>query len=294
MKRVMLLILVTLFTSSVLSAKIIEKSEGIKPRWLKTTPVPKNSSYQIVKTEVAMAETLDGARMSSLKELSKKIAHTSVITSKEKFEVTSFQTGQNGDASGEKYNDVYRLTVGENREEVQLIYKVIEEYWEVEQIGGVRSVRLWTLYAVTKDSHARFDTFESTRSYGAAPVVMSLIPGTGQIYKGSTIKGICLLSGVAALGLGALLCENTRSDYKNKMKEQPDFAKNYNTKANNYETARNILIGAAAAVYVYNLIDAAAAKGARRVLVKKSRGGGLSFSPAISFDGAGVALTYNF
>ncbi len=294
MKRYVLLLLSALFICSSLTAKIIKKSEGMKPKWLKATPMPANNSYQIVKTEVAMAETLDGARISSLKELSKKVAHTSVIKYKEKYDVDSKQIGQNGRISGEKFNDVYRLDVGEERESIKIIYKVIDEYWEEELIGEVRTIRLWTLYAVTKDTLARFDIFESTRNYGAAPVAMSLIPGVGQMYKGSTIKGVCMLGGVVALGLGALLCENTRSDYKNKMNEQPEFAQTYNTKANNYETARNIFLGAAAAVYVYNLIDAAVAKGARRIIVKPANNSYISLHPIVTPNSAEISLAYNF
>ena len=103
-----------------------------------------------------------------------------------------------------------------------------------------------------------------------------------------------MLGGVVALGLGALLCENTRSDYKNKMKEQPEFAQTYNTKANNYETARNILIGATAAVYIYNLIDAAVAKGARRIIVKPANGSYASLHPIVTPNSAGISLAYNF
>ena len=294
MKHLYLLIIALICVSNVGSAKIVEKSEGMKPRWLKTTPVLSNNSYQIVKTEVALAESLEGARMASVKELSKKVAHTSVIVSHEKYDMGSSQTGKNGGISSEAYKDTYQMTVGEESEKVKLIYMKIEEYWEIDITAGIRTIRLWTLYAVTKNMNAVFDRFASTQSYGAAPVAMSLIPGVGQMYKGSTLKGICMLGGVAALGIGALLCENTRSDYKNKMNEQPEFAKEYNTKANNYETARNILIGAAAAVYIYNLIDAAVAKGARRIIVKPSNRNYLSLHPIASPYSAGLSLTYNF
>jgi hypothetical protein len=85
-----------------------------------------------------------------------------------------------------------------------------------------------------------------------------------------------------------------RSDYKNKMKEQPQFAKDYNTKANNWETARNICIGATAAVWVYNIIDAAAAKGARRIIVNRATGSNLSIHPTASLTDFGLAMTYSF
>ena len=139
-----------------------------------------------------------------------------------------------------------------------------------------------------------FDRAYKSTSYGAAPALMSIIPGLGQFYKGSTVKGICMLGGVAACGVGALLCENERSDYKNKMKEQPQFAKNYNTKANNYETARNICLGAAAAIWIYNIVDAAAAKGTRKIVVKPASGSYLSVHPIATFDAIGASLSYVF
>ena len=52
--------------------------------------------------------------------------------------------------------------------------------------------------------------------------------------------------------------ENMRATYASKMRSQPRFAKQYKSKADNFEIARNCCIGAAAAMYVYNLIDAEA------------------------------------
>lgn len=294
MKRFLYSFFIIICICNTLSAKIIGKSEEIRPRWLKTTPVPLNCSYQIEMTDVSLAETLDGARMASVKELSKRVAGSSIISSQEKFDVSSNQIGRNGNVSDENYGEIYQLNVGEDREKTQLVYKVIDEYWETEVNAGVQTIRLWTLYAVTKNPHAYFDSFESTRNYGATPAVMSIIPGLGQIYKGSTIKGICMFAGVAVCGIGALVCESQRSDYKNKMKEQPQFAKDYNTKANNWETGRNVCLGAAAAVWIYNIIDAAAAKGARKIIVKPASGSSMSVHPIATLNEFGILLAYNF
>ena len=174
--------------------------------------------------------------------------------------------------------------------------RFVDEYWEyIQQPNGIGSYQYHALYAVSANGQTpNFDEFSSSNSYGAAPALMSIIPGLGQFYKGSTVKGICMLGGVAAFGIGALFCENQRADYKNKMKEQPKFAQTYNTKANNYETARNICLGAAAAVWVYNIIDAATAKGAKHIIVKPSNGRTLSLHPVATPNSAALSLTCNF
>ena len=46
---------------------------------------------------------------------------------------------------------------------------------------------------------------------------------------------------------------------------------------------------------VYNIVDAIVAKGARRVVVKRADGGGLSMAPfAMPDGGAGVSFAYRF
>lgn len=189
--------------------------------------------------------------------------------------------------SEETINSIYKSDV---RTEV-FYAKLVDDYWEYQE-GGYK---YYALFAVSSnDKKPIFDEFSASTEYGIAPVFMSIIPGLGQMYKGSTIKGICMLGGVAVSGLGALFCENERSDYKNKMKEQPQFAKNYNTKANNYETGRNVCLGAAAAIWVYNIIDAAAAKGAKRIIVKPTTDSHLSIHPVATPQSVGVSLSYNF
>ena len=49
-----------------------------------------------------------------------------------------------------------------------------------------------------------------------------------------------------------------------------DHIRIYQRRISNFSTARNVCIGAAAALYVWNLIDAIVAPGARRVVIKPS------------------------
>ena len=113
------------------------------------------------------------------------------------------------------------------------------------------------------------------------------------MYKGSYLKGGLILGGEAAFVAGIIAAENLRASYRKKMKEQPQHIKTYNTKADNCENIRNICIGGAAALYVYNLVDAIAPNGAKRVIIKK-KNGNLSINPISSPFYNGVNMAYQF
>ena len=62
-----------------------------------------------------------------------------------------------------------------------------------------------------------------------------------------------------------------------------------------WENGRNFCIGAAAALYVYNLIDAIAAKGAKRVIVKPTGRPSFSLVPTVMDNGGcGLVFAYRF
>lgn len=176
---------------------------------------------------------------------------------------------------------------------------LIDEYWENEAPhAGVPEYHYYALFAVSAAGARRpsFDQFEVTRSYGAGPTLMSVIPGVGQLYKGQRLKGSLMLGG-AALGAGVIiLCESRRSYYQTRMVEQPKFAREYHSKSDHWMAGRNIAIGATAALMVWSVIDAAVAPGATRVKVSPSSA--LSFRPAVITSqndlamGAAFAITF--
>ena len=176
-----------------------------------------------------------------------------------------------------------------SQDELTVKCRIIDEYHKPLGNG------MYKVYLLVQTAKHPDYTYESVTVSNSYPVsARIIIPGWTQIYKGQTVKGVLMLGGVVAGGIGTVLCESQRSDYKNKIKQQPQFAKDYNTKASNWETARNICIGATAAIYLYSIIDGIAAKGARRVIVKKANGNNLSFHPVATPYSAGAALTYNF
>ena len=75
------------------------------------------------------------------------------------------------------------------------------------------------------------------------------------------------------------------------MYSQPYQAHQYKTLADNFALARNCCIGVATAIYVFNLIDALVAPGARRLVVKPCN---LASTPVPFEDYVGLSLSYNF
>ena len=176
-----------------------------------------------------------------------------------------------------------------SQDELTVKCRVVSEYHQ--RLSNL-SYKVYLLVQTARHPDYAYEPISVSNNYPVTARI--LIPGWSQIYKGNTLKGLCMLSGCVVGGIGALFCENQRSDYKNKMKEQPQFAQTYNTKANNYETARNICIGAAAAIYVWNIIDAIAAKGASRIVVRPSNGSYFSVHPVAAPTSVGVSMAYNF
>ncbi len=235
-----------------------------KPTWL--NGYHKDLVYSYLDVFSAVGNTIDEARSKALQQIvaerSRATGHSYVV---------------------KEVNGSVSIT-GEDNIEVKS--RVVDQYQET-AYGGYK---VSLLVQTARNPMYSFEPVYVTDRYSAG--ARAVIPGWAQLYKGQTTKGLVMLTGVVGCGIGALVCENTRSDYKNKMKEQPEFAKTYNTKANNYETARNVFIGAAAAFYVWNIIDGVASKGKRRVFVGKSSS--LSYNPIVTPDAAGLALTYNF
>ncbi|MDE5945576.1 MAG: hypothetical protein K2G93_08360, partial [Rikenella sp.] len=108
------------------------------------------------------------------------------------------------------------------------------------------------------------------------------------------LKGGLILGGCASLAAGIIFTERQRADYARKIVKthSVDLKRHYATQRDHFATGRNICIGALAALYVYNLIDAVVAPGARRVVVHDHKGNGRSYSfvPTMAIGDDALAL----
>lgn len=261
-----------------------------KPRWVGNTPKEGNGTYKFVEV-VSTGDDYASAQGEALQQLAQneQLARAVAISVGTGVKTTGEQTVTDG-KMGEAVRTDVSVEVRVSGKPYRLQAMKVDEY--ADKKDGL--VRMHTLFMVAITDNAVFDHTRLSNRYGFAPVAMSVIPGMGQWYKGCKAKGVVLFAAEAAAVASLIVCENNRASYIRKVTEQPKFAKEYMTKADNWEMGRNVSIGVAAGVWIYNIIDAAVAKGARRVVVKRADGGGLSLMPMATPDGAGVSLAYRF
>ena len=266
-------------------------SEPLRPKWIQKLPQPTNSTFTY-EVESAFAPTLDAAREKCLDGLiaGSGLKNGVVTVSDYKSKKHLSQVWENGKLTERVDYDAHTTTQAQGNE-VKLYVEDIAEYWERDRSGDYYLTKLYAKSELGKTP--LFDNVELTTHYGARGLWRSvIIPGWGQFYKGSNLKGGLFLGGTALLAGGVVFTENQRSDYRRKIKRTHDVGliNSYSTKADHFATARNLCIGAAAALYLYNLIDALVAPGARRIVVKKRKPlvKDYAVAPSVSADGTPV------
>lgn len=123
-------------------------------------------------------------------------------------------------------------------------------------------------------------------------VARAFVPGLAQLnreQKGQKIKGGLIIASEALTIGGIALSQSMRNINIKKMNStnNASLKKMYADKANTYTTVRNISIGAAAAVYVWNVLDAFLYK-------DKNEDSIFLLNPVISNDCFAVSLSINF
>lgn len=287
-------ILLLLILLPITAAKA-QKSEKMKPRWISETPRPGNPTYDFVVTR-GVGDTPQAASQACMDRLvSNENLKASVQAIVNRNQRTVQQQSFDNGVLTEHISNTVTMDISMNGKQINITVNPVDEYWEYITINGEQVCECYALYMVAVSTLPPiYDNITLTRHYGGRGFVRSLIPGMGQIYKGSMGKGLGIIGGEALCVGGIILCESTRASYVRKMKEQPKHAQTYNTRAANWETGRNICIAATAALYLYNLIDAAVAKGAKRVVVTPHRPIRFSVAPTVIEDRPGIGLALNF
>lgn len=267
-----------------------DKSDNLKPKWLtQELPKSKSGTYFFVKAH-GVGASINEAKQIAFIGMSQKLEAERGITIDTNIEISEIIT-QNSTRTKSEYSQEVTLDVKEKNRTIKIKCREIDEYW-VKKDG---LYHIDVLYTITNNntSSSYDDDILITNRYGNIGF-LSIIPGAGQLYKGNNIKGSSVIAGEVIAISGIILCENTRASYIKKMKEQPKYKSEYNSRADSWETGRNICIGAAATLYLYNIIDAFVADGAKRVLVKRKNNTKISFIPYSNFKQTGISIMLNF
>ena len=276
-----ILSVILLAATSVFSAIDAQvKDNGLKPQWMHRLPVPTNGTYHF------RAFRIDGnnasAAIKSLPEVASLYMERQFSISGATVETFEMQDRyMDGKRQSLQLHSI-RDTVFTKTGNVKVRIAVVDEY--------VARDGIWFLCTLP-DPAARtaiYDDLEITTRYGGHGLWRSaIVPGWGQMYKGSYVKGGLVLGGCVALAGGIIFSESQRQAYISNISKTHDAAAKqiYANRANNFGIARNVCIGALAALYIYNIIDAIAAPGGKRIIV----------TPAASADGSvGISGFVNF
>lgn len=257
--------------------------------------MPKQSNSSFVYTvKSAYGNTLDEARKECLGNLLEEVGLAKGLS------VTSDYTSsrdrhterRNGQTLNESTREFHVNTIVKGKE-VQLQGMKIDEYWER---GADGNYHLTTLYARSQvDVTPQFDDVKLTTKYDINDMWRSaIVPGWGQLYKGSTLKGGLIMGGTVACIGAIIFTDCTRASFNSKIQKTHDakLKLHYADRRTAYATGRDICIGALCALYVYNIVDAIVAPGARRVLTSPAGSNKFSYhwSPTLT-DNMGVGLT---
>ena len=178
-----------------------------------------------------------------------------------------------------------QVTLSESSE-LTVMARILDEYAEHHGSGH------WVVYLLVQTAKNPTFEFEPVTVTDRYPFgLKTLVPGMAQIDKGQTAKGIAFIAAEVATVGGIIVAEGLRSDYKNRINSTHNAAQkaDYISKANTCTNLRNVCIAGAAAVYVWNLVDALASKGPKRIQIAD-----MNLTPWATPDGMGLTMNFNF
>lgn len=201
--------------------------------------------------------------------------------------------------SGADDRITYRISFPKGDGQAEVYAQLVDEWSSFSDDINTWGFEFHQLYAVSEHAGAvpEFDSFSVTRDYPAKAALMSIIPGLGQIYKGQSGKGYAIMASEAVLVGGAIYSAVEMAHYNRLSKNDAVYGGSFRSDVTTFRQLRNVCLIAGGALYLYNLIDAAVVKGARRVVVKRpaSTDAELTFVPVVTqYGAAGVGLSVRF
>lgn len=176
-----------------------------------------------------------------------------------------------------------------------VVFSKIDEYYElVSENGGLR-YNVWHLYAIGN----RMNTpkklhYTSKYNFSNAGFRSALAPGWGQFYKKQNSKGFLFaISAAAAIG-GFVYCNNEYNYNKNRLAETSslDLQKEFSSRADDFNSLKNIALGAIAVTWIWSVVDAISTEGPPKyVSAKKIK---FNIHNISKNEGLALSLKYTF
>lgn len=166
--------------------------------------------------------------------------------------------------------------------------RILDEYVERNDYGE------YTVYILAQTAKHPDNTLELVTVTDHYPFsARSFVPGMQQLYKGQKAKGIMFIAAEVACVGGIVVSEGLHTSNINLINSTHNAQQRaqYTDKANMWQNVRNGFIAATAAVYVWNVVDALAAKGARYV---KQGSAQFALAPYTNGETVGFAMNVKF
>lgn len=145
----------------------------------------------------------------------------------------------------------------------------VDEYSELDNNSSHVKYKVWQLYAIdcpwASQINLKYSTYYGFATAGWRSL---MLPGWGQFYKKQYTKGVAFL-GVELVGVATSMYFQNRYNYNLKRSlETPilDLQIEYTNRAHKQQLYRNVSIGACAAVWVLNILDATLLEGRPRYI----------------------------
>ncbi|MBR1516309.1 MAG: hypothetical protein IJ621_06150 [Paludibacteraceae bacterium] len=164
--------------------------------------------------------------------------------------------------------------------------RVLDEYVEELRPGFYK---VYLLVQTAKNPMYNYEQVTITDKYPFS--ARCFVPGMAQIHKGSIAKGGVII-GAEAIGVAGIVTSfSMKASNEWLIKDDPKHAQTYADRAYMWQNIGYGCIAFTAAVYIYNIIDGAVARGQKRIFVNNT----VAIAPTVTFDGnAGIAIRYNF
>ncbi len=292
-------LMVCMFLSNNIIAQELRTSDKILPRWVSNPPIAHNPALLNYIPVTIYTDNLQSATALALNQLADHLPRewnvTSVVETNEQGLIKRDRDG----ISDSEHMQTFSLDVISEGKPVEIRCQLVDDYWEQVQINGSTRYKNIQLYQVAAPgTNAPFENVTRTTSYGVEGLWRSaVLPGWGQFYKGDKLKGGLMLGGTAALAVGIVFTEIQRAEYMRLIKKthNADTKQIYATRSTNWAIGRNVCIGTLSALYVYNLIDALVAPGAKRIIRLNDGRRNYAIAPTVMPNGsAGLYAAITF